>query len=254
LKWAGGKRWLVPNIELLWKQTKSTRLVEPFCGGLSVALGILPAQALLNDINPHLINFFRQLKEGLRITIRTENDSEYYYSARERFNGLIRKRKQDTPLAAKLFYYLNRTGFNGLCRFNKDGFYNVPFGSYLRINYQKNFLYYKSVLSEWEFQCEDFEKIKTESEDFIYSDPPYDASFQQFSKEGFSWDDQERLVAWLVKHPGPVVASNCATERICSLYENNGFQIEYLDGPRRISCTGNREPVREILATRNIHF
>jgi len=31
-------------------------LVEPFCGGLAVTLGLRPARALLNDANPHVIN------------------------------------------------------------------------------------------------------------------------------------------------------------------------------------------------------
>ncbi|MDT7924708.1 MAG: DNA adenine methylase, partial [Chlorobiota bacterium] len=62
LKWAGGKRWLVPYIRRLWAAHRHRRLVEPFCGGLSVTLGLQPERALLNDINPHLINFFRWLQ------------------------------------------------------------------------------------------------------------------------------------------------------------------------------------------------
>jgi DNA adenine methylase len=57
LKWAGGKRWLVPHLRPLWEPFANRRLVEPFCGGLAVALGLMPDRALLNDRNPHLINF-----------------------------------------------------------------------------------------------------------------------------------------------------------------------------------------------------
>jgi DNA adenine methylase len=42
LKWAGGKRWLVPFIQPLWRKYQSVRLVEPFCGGISIALGLMP--------------------------------------------------------------------------------------------------------------------------------------------------------------------------------------------------------------------
>src|ERR1700741_2105254 len=86
LKWAGGKRWQVPHLLKLWKDYSHRRLVEPFCGGLAVALGLNPAQALLNDINPHLINFYHWLKRGLVIKIEMANDATCFYSARDRFN------------------------------------------------------------------------------------------------------------------------------------------------------------------------
>jgi DNA adenine methylase len=54
LKWAGGKSWLVPHMAPLWREHRHRRLVEPFCGGLAVTLGLLPENALLNDINPRL--------------------------------------------------------------------------------------------------------------------------------------------------------------------------------------------------------
>src|SRR6185369_17421850 len=88
LKWAGGKRWLVPFIREYWQQHKAKRLVEPFCGGLSVALNLQPEKALLNDINPHLINFYEQVKRGLRLTIAARYDTTIYYRHRERFNQL----------------------------------------------------------------------------------------------------------------------------------------------------------------------
>src|SRR5215510_7130262 len=68
LKWAGGKRWQLRYLEPLWKPNAHRRLVEPFCGGLAVALGLKPVRALLNDVNPHLINFYGQLKTGLTPT------------------------------------------------------------------------------------------------------------------------------------------------------------------------------------------
>ena len=67
LKWAGGKRWQVPHLLEYWEPQKHRRLVEPFTGGLAVTLGLNPKQALLNDINPHLINFYNWLKRGLVI-------------------------------------------------------------------------------------------------------------------------------------------------------------------------------------------
>jgi DNA adenine methylase len=67
LKWAGGKRWLVPHILGLWGKLPERRLAEPFCGGLALALALMPRRALLNDRNPHLIHFYVSLQQGLRI-------------------------------------------------------------------------------------------------------------------------------------------------------------------------------------------
>ncbi len=252
LKWAGGKRWLVPHLTPIWEQHTSRRLVEPFCGGLAVTLGLAPKKALLNDINPHLLNFYRQLKSGLTLDIEMGNDSDLFYRQRERFNELIKTELHETSEAAQLFYYLNRTCFNGLCRFNKSGFFNVPFGRYKTINYREDFLEFKPLFADWTFQCGDFEKLNTEPTDFIYADPPYDVEFTQYSAGGFGWDDQVRLAHWLTEHPGPVALSNQLTPRIEEHYNDLGFSITTLDAPRRISCTGDRKPAKEVLATLNL--
>jgi site-specific DNA-adenine methylase len=69
LKWAGGKRWLVCHIAPLWKSERHRRLVEPLSGGLAGTLGLMPERALLNDINPHTMNFYQWLKK----------DCEFHY-------------------------------------------------------------------------------------------------------------------------------------------------------------------------------
>lgn len=252
LKWAGGKRWLVPHLKPIWEPHRHRRLVEPLCGGLAVALGLMPTYALLNDINVHAINFFQWLKRGLVITIPMQNNRKRYYEHRERFNELIKQGKADSQEAAEIFYYLNRTCYNGLCRFNRSGEFNVPFGRYKKINYVRDFVPYKQVFREWEFTTGDFESVSLDLNDFVYADPPYDVEFTQYSKEGFSWEDQVRLARWLTKHPGPVVLSNQATERIRKLYSELGYELRFLEAPRMISCKGDRTPAIEVLALRGI--
>ena len=252
LKWAGGKRWLLDELQKYWKKHKDARLVEPFCGGLSVALGLQPKQALLNDVNHSLINFYQQLQAGLSIDVPFENDEQVYYQYRSEFNEINRHGK-DKSKAAQLFYYLNRTGYNGLCRFNKSGGYNVPFGRYKNINYKQDFSDYKQALNDWQFVNTDFENIQLEKHDFVYADPPYDVPFRQYSQGGFSWDDQVRLAEWLTKHDGPVLLSNQATKRIKELYKDLGFKLKLIDAPRSISCKANqRKKVKEVLATRGL--
>jgi DNA adenine methylase len=255
LKWAGGKRWLVPHVAPLWRQFHGRRLVEPFCGGLAVALGLRPAQARLSDINPHVVNFYRWLKRGLKVEIAMReipmrNDQALFYRHRERFNCLVAAGAGDSAEAAGLFYYLNRTGYNGLCRFNRKGEFNVPFGRYDRINYAIDFSAYRTAFRGWDFVAGDFEALELDPRDFIYADPPYDVEFTQYSKEQFGWAEQVRLAEFLARHRGPVVLSNQATPRILRLYRKLGFSMKCLSAPRMISCTGNRTPATEGLATR----
>lgn len=251
LKWAGGKRYLAPRIAELYKQSKRKLYVEPFCGGMAVALEIAPSVAYLNDVNPHLINFYRQVRRGLHFTIEMRYNEALYYDHRDRFNQLIRDQKQDTVEAAELFYYLNRTCFNGLCRFNKSGFFNVPFGEYTTVNYASDFDTHTKLLKNWTFQSDDFALTQVAHEDFMYVDPPYDVVFTTYSAGGFKWEDQVRLHTWLLEHPGPTVVSNQATERIIDLYSKE-FKIELISAPRRISRTGDRTPAQEMFATRNL--
>ncbi|PYR46069.1 MAG: adenine methyltransferase [Acidobacteria bacterium] len=252
LKWAGGKRWQLPHIEPFWKTQENRRLVEPFCGGLAVTTGLMPKRALLNDINPHVINFYNWLKCGLSISFEMANDETEYYQARVRFNELLKNDKAKTAEAAGLFYYLNRTGYNGLCRFNSKGGFNVPFGSYTNINYKSDFSEFKTGFANWTFTNTDFEKIPLDGSDFVYADPPYDVEFTQYSKGGFDWDEQERAAEWLSRHEGPVILSNQATARIVKLYRSLKFTLKFRNAPRRISCTGDRTPAPEVLAVRNL--
>jgi DNA adenine methylase len=253
LKWAGGKRWQVPRLQTLWKAHSHRRLVEPFCGGLAVTLRLMPSRAALNDANPHLINFYRWLQKGLYIgDFPMENEEAMFYAHRDRFNALLATGGTATREAAALFYYLNRTGFNGLCRFNRSGEFNVPFGRYIRIRYARDFAPYRDVFADWTISCADVEAVPLDPGDFVYADPPYDVEFTQYAKDGFTWDDQRRTAEWLAQHRGPVVLVNQATSRVEKLYRRLGYRLEFLDAPRRISCTGDRSPAREIIGTRNV--
>lgn len=252
LKWAGGKRWQIPHLLPLWRMHNHRRLVEPFCGGLAVSLGLSPGRALLNDLNPHVINLYRWLQRGLRVNLPMRNSKITFDAYRKRFNRLIAAGKADSPEAATLFYYLNRTGFNGLCRFNRDGQFNVPFGRHSRIAYIRDFSSHQRTFAQWQFVNGDFAALPLDSDDFIYADPPYDVEFMQYSKEAFGWEDQVRVAEWLARHPGPVILSNQATDRIVKLYQKLGFSLRFLHAPRRISCNGDRTPAKEVLAIKNL--
>ena len=144
-------------------------------------------KALLNDINPHLVNFYKWLKKGLVIKGKLNHSEAAYYKARNRFNAMLKSKAFNTAEAAALFYYLNRTGYNGLCRFNSSGGFNVPFGRYPKLKYKYDFSEYASVFKAWRFSNVHFSQLKLADDDFVYADPPYDVEFTNYSKGGFSW-------------------------------------------------------------------
>jgi DNA adenine methylase len=215
-------------------------------------MGLTPSRALLNDANPHLINFYRWIAEGLLPSIPMRNDEALFYRHRDRFNELVRGGRQSEREAAELFYYMNRTAYNGLCRFNSDGEFNTPFGQYKKINYAPSFSAYREMFASWEFTSRDFATLDLQDDDFIYADPPYDVEFTAYAQGGFSWDDQVRAAEMFAAHPGPVILVNQRTPRIEALYRQLGYAVTGLRAPRRISCNGDRTPAKEIFATRNL--
>lgn len=248
LKWAGGKRWLTGKLKRLWTLAEKPRVIEPFCGGLSVSLWLRPEKAVLNDLNPWLINLYRWVQQGLIIDIPMRNEDAFYYARRDAFNGLIMEHRYTSRRAACLFYYLNRTGFNGLCRFNQAGLYNVPFGDYARIPYRRQFPEYTEAFRDWVFYDGDFLDVQVQDGDFVYIDPPYADTFTAYTGAGFDWDDQIRLADWAAELPGTVAVSNAWMPKLTALYLDRGFSIDLVQAPRSISRDGDRTPAGEMFA------
>jgi DNA adenine methylase len=169
------------------KFQKDEKWIEPFMGSGVVGFNLQPAKALFCDINPHLINFYNSIKNG-EITSKIareflekegallkEKGESYYYFIRERFNET--KDSLD-------FLFLNRACFNGVMRFNRKGFFNVPFGhkperfakAYVtKICNQIEKVEKATRNFDWQFVCQDFRKTISEVEetDWVYCDPPY---------------------------------------------------------------------------------
>jgi len=204
LKWAGGKSQIVSNLKIHFR--KGSRLVEPFVGSGALFLSTSYESYLLCDTNADLINLYNNLKEDPEKLIdKTSsffsgdfNSELRFYQLRERFNAL----PSDDMEKSALFIYLNKHGFNGLCRYNRNGFFNVPFGKYRAPKFpRKNMIDFSIKAKKAEFRCQDFEDTFDESRhgDIIYCDPPYvplsiTSSFTTYSKGGFGLEDQWRLV------------------------------------------------------------
>jgi DNA adenine methylase len=262
LRWAGGKRkhkWLFEAITKVFNPHKH-RLIEPFAGGLAIALGVDPKWALLNDKNHYLIDLYSRIKTGFEIDPNLKNytSKESYYRLRDRFNALLsmpQYAEVQTEII-ELFYYLNRTGFNGLCRFNQSGGYNNAYGDLAKPKLAHDFEAYRAKFENWIFTSMDFELIEPFSNDIIVADAPYDVlegkDDHDYVAGGFDWVDQVRLADWLASLKRPVFSCNLATDRVVDLYTTKGFDIQYVNAPRAIACNGDRAKVREILATKNL--
>lgn len=262
LKWAGGKRQLLPEIRSYLPSSFKT-YYEPFIGGGAVLFDCQPEQAVVNDINCEIINVYRVIKddvEGLIARLKEhKNDEDYYYRLREldrteQFDDLSSVEK-----AARIIY-LNKTCFNGLFRVNTQGQFNVPFGKYKRPNIVNEDVLraINSFLnrSRLEILNKDFEEALEgiSSEDFVYFDPPYDplsdsSSFTGYTLSGFSRDEQRRLKGLCDRlHSRGVkfLLSNSATPFIEELYKD--YDIIYVKAKRNINSVGkSRGKINEVL-------
>ena len=85
LKWVGGKRQLIPEIEKYFPDKYST-YYEPFIGGGAVLFNFQPKRAVVNDINEELINLYKVIKDDVESLIEDlknhKNESEYFYEIR----------------------------------------------------------------------------------------------------------------------------------------------------------------------------
>ena len=150
LKWAGGKRQLLPALRTFYPAAFN-QYIEPFVGSGAVFLdlynrGLLAGhQVRLSDVNADLIGCYRAVRDAVDGVIdalqqleagHAAGGHEHFYDVRnQRFNPARRDvhagdRAADryTPELAAMLIYLNRAGFNGLFRVNSRGEFNVPAG------------------------------------------------------------------------------------------------------------------------------
>lgn len=273
LKYAGRKYKHPAPLSALFKPYRNTHLwVEPFNGANGSVLDVMPTKALLNDANPFLQNLHQWVKtDGVpKIASFFINESEAYYQNRARFNELAKQyptwghlkdaNDEVREELALLFYYLNKVGFNGLCRFSSKGNFNVPFGSYKKVEWIQDFTPWSPAMTKWSFFSTDWSEFLDyvrflDEPVTIYADPPYDGANTAFVgyTGKFGWDDQVKLCESLCRFSYPVIASNLATERILELYQDSGFKVWTFPVRRSINSDGkNRKPAIEMLAIREL--
>ncbi|MGE6343373.1 DNA adenine methylase [Psychrobacter sp. NPDC078929] len=262
LKWVGGKRQLMNEIEPLIPSKIST-YYEPFIGGGAVFLNQQPKKAVINDYNAELINVYKMVRDNVEELIEDlathENESEYFYKIRlqdreEGFDELSALKR------ASRVIYLNKTCFNGLYRVNSSGEFNTPFGRYKSPNIVNEPVL--RAVSKY-LQNNNIQLLSGDFEDalkgarkgaFVYLDPPYDplsksSNFTGYVEGGFGSDQQERLRDVCVNlHQKGVnfLLSNSATSFIKDLYQD--FEIIEVGAKRHInSVASKRGEVTEVL-------
>ena len=226
-----------------------------FLGGGAVFFGLndrIHQKAILSDLNSELIRTYKTLQKCpddviSALRAHKENHSSTYYSE---IRSQESEAGDDVGLAAR-FIYLNKTCYNGLHRVNSKGKFNVPMGSYKnpKICDEDNLLSVSEALQKTELIAQSFEAINPSSGDFVYCDPPYDATFTQYTDKGFHGSDQMNLRRacdrW-IKTGADVVISNSNTELIRKIWD--GYTFVEVQAPRNISCKGSkRTKVTELL-------
>jgi len=265
VKWAGGKRQLLPVIKKNMP-SKIKTYYEPFVGGGALFLDLQRKKVVINDFNEELINAYKIVKDDVLELISLLNDhqknnsKEYYYQIREwDRNGELQKRSS-VERAAR-FIYLNKTGFNGLFRVNSQGQINVPYGRYKNpaIVNKEVLMAVSKYLSKADVTIlngDYYESIRNASKgDFIYFDPPYapqsddKQSFVGYTLNGFNSDEQIRLkntLDELTEKSVKVMISNSNVPLINSLYE--AYNIKVVEANRNINSNkAGRGTVEEVL-------
>lgn len=253
LKWAGGKRQLLPALRPFYPAAFG-RYVEPFLGSGAVFLDLCNSGRLagrpvrLSDINADVIGCYRMVRDAPDAVIgelqrldagHRAGGCDHFYDVRDRhFNPRRRvlhargPADHYTPELAAMLIYLNRTGYNGLFRVNARGEFNVPAGRYasVRICDADNLRRLSEALAMpgVSLAVEQFETALAGAQpnDFVYLDPPYapvspTASFTSYTAGRFGAEQQaalQRAVIDLARRGVHVLLSNSAAPDIRALY------------------------------------
>lgn len=263
LKWAGGKKQLLPQI-LPRLPDRMRTYYEPFIGGGAVFFALAHARrfdrAVISDKNLELVNLYTVVRDDVEDLLQClephadkATDSDWFYHVR----SWAPTELEPAERAARLVY-LNRTCFNGLYRVNRKGDFNVPFGRYKnpRVRDEPRLRAASEALQRVEIRGADFAEVAASARkgDGVYFDPPYvpvsaTASFHAYHREAFGPAEHKRLVdvfrrCW---RRGVVsVLSNSDCEMTRELY--SALDVEVVRATRAInSAKDKRGRVNELL-------
>jgi len=259
VKWAGGKRQLIPILSENLPQTISTYF-EPFLGGGALLFHILSERdgqiCRISDLNSDLVLTYiiiRDKPDELIYSLknhakRYQKDSKsYYYSIRE-------SNPRSAIEKTSRLLFLNRTCFNGLYRVNSKGKFNVPLGRYTNPNIvnEENIRSVSQVLQSRKIliKCRDFESVLDEAkkDDLVYFDPPYQpvsstANFTSYTHKSFTYDDLKRLAKLCLKLDSKgckVMLSNSNSQDVAEMFAEKQWRLKKIKANRSINSNSKK--------------
>jgi len=270
VKWAGGKRQLIPEIEKHLPE-KFSSYYEPFLGGGALLFHLVSEnknlKGYVSDLNSDLILAYVTIRDnldGLLKSLQKHSDNyfsdskSYYYSVRE-----TNPKSQIEKVSRLLF--MNRTCFNGLYRVNSKGKFNVPLGRYSNPNIVQEenlhsvnqFLNHNKII----IKCQDFSSTveKVKKGDFVYFDPPYQpvsktANFTSYTNGNFGLNDLKRLSKvsnQLTKKGVNVLLSNSSSKQVRELFSSKDWEIFEIEANRAINSDSNKRTGHAELLIKN---
>jgi DNA adenine methylase len=274
LKWAGGKRQLLPTLRRFYPR-RFNAYYEPFLGSGAVFFDLYNRRqldgghAILIDNNPDLIGCYSAVRDEVESVIdelqrlareHRRGGAEFFYRVRDtqfnparQKNGAAKASRQYPARLAAMFIYLNRTGFNGLFRLNASGDFNVPAGRYANpkiCDAETLRLVSRALAARVELLHDTFEEVRSRAKDgdFVYFDPPYaplskTARFTSYTADQFGPAQQARLydlAVDLTQRGCHVVVSNSTAPEIEARYESarscrTGLVAHRVDARRAIN-------------------
>ena len=259
VKWAGGKRQLIPTLNQNLPDSFGTYF-EPFLGGGALLFHMLTERngqkCSISDLNSDLVLAYTTIRDRVDSLISSlkshernyQKDSKsYYYSVREN-----NPRSQIEKTSRLLF--LNRTCFNGLYRVNSKGKFNVPLGKYTNPNIinEENLRSVSSILqaSRVSIKCRDFGAVLKDAKkgDLVYFDPPYQpvsntSNFTSYTSKNFSFDDLSRLAELcqnLDEKGCKVLLSNSDSKEVSEMFSKKPWKISKIRANRSINSDSKK--------------
>lgn len=259
VKWAGGKRQLIPILHQNLPKSFST-YYEPFLGGGALLFHILTdkngQKCSISDLNSDLVLAYTTIRDRIDSLISSlksheknyQKDSKsYYYSIRES------NPRNEVEKTSRLIF-LNRTCFNGLYRVNSKGKFNVPLGKYTNPNIvnEENLLAVSNILqtNRISITCRDFASVLRDVKkgDLVYFDPPYQpvsstANFTSYTTKDFTYDDLTRLAELCLKLDSKgcnVLLSNSDSKEVAKIFSKNPWKITRIEANRSINSNSKK--------------
>lgn len=217
LKYSGGKSKELKYYLKYMENETYDRYFEPFLGGGATYFSLNPKQAVVNDLNSKLIDFYMDVKNNYDL-LKTElyqledmyikNQKEYEFFRKLTPNEKVVNRNEDLYykirkefnyptnefLKGTVYFFINKTAYSGMIRYNKKGEYNVPFGRYKNFNTDLITKEHNELLQRTKIYNMDYSSIfnMATPNDIMFLDPPYDCIFSDYGNLDKDFDEGEQ--------------------------------------------------------------